>query len=334
MGSVPFESAAEVFTTSAQALPDRLSGIPDGETGNRGNFIRWQLSTLPTAIRQQRVGGPPQENVSKTFDYNFPDFKPTGYDDIAIQSFAIFKELQANGTIPSNVRFQVALPSPATVIRMYVVTEHCAQAETLYEKRLFEALRRIQNDIPAQQLVIQWDVPTEIGMLEYEAGRTREPFLAPYFKPVEAGILERWKRLASVVDADVEMGFHICYGDSGHEHFVQPEDMRLMVDLAKDIVRNVAPVHPVKYIHMPVLKGWTDARFFESLADLNLDGAKLFLGLVHSGDIEGTRKRIAAAQSVYGDVFGVATECGLGRTPPEEVSSILRILKTVTASGK
>lgn len=43
----------------------------------------------------------------------------------------------------------------------------------------------------------------------------------------------------------------------------------------------------------------------------------------------GTRKRIKAAQAVLPS-FGVATECGMGRTPNEELDSILQISEAVT----
>ena len=59
---------------------------------------------------------------------------------------------------------------------------------------------------------------------------------------------------------------------------------------------------------------------------LNLHAeTELFLGLVHDTDgVEGTQKRIEAAQKVI-DEFGVATECGFGRRPPETVPDLMHI---------
>ncbi len=58
---------------------------------------------------------------------------------------------------------------------------------------------------------------------------------------------------------------------------------------------------------------------------------RLSLGLVHYTDgVEGTRKRIEAAQRVVTD-FGVATECGLGRRPVETIPGLLRIHSEVAA---
>jgi hypothetical protein len=52
---------------------------------------------------------------------------------------------------------------------------------------------------------------------------------------------------------------------------------------------------------------------------------ELYLGLVHFTDgVEGTLKRIKAAQQCVAD-FGVATECGFGRRPPDSIPALLRI---------
>lgn len=60
------------------------------------------------------------------------------------------------------------------------------------------------------------------------------------------------------------------------------------------------------------------------------DKTRLYLGLVHANDLAGTQRRIEAATKVVGD-FGVATECGLGRTPQDEIDSILEIMRDVSA---
>ena len=68
-----------------------------------------------------------------------------------------------------------------------------------------------------------------------------------------------------------------------------------------------------------------DDAYFAPLAGLALKpGCELYLGLVHTtGGIAGTRRRIAAAEKVVQD-FGIATECGLARRPPETIPALLR----------
>jgi hypothetical protein len=82
----------------------------------------------------------------------------------------------------------------------------------------------------------------------------------------------------------------------------------------------------IGYLHMPVPVERNDDAYFAPLADLQLaPGAKLFLGLVHDTDgAAGTRKRMAVAEK-YARDFGIATECGFGRRPPDTIPNLLRV---------
>src|SRR5258705_10739780 len=84
---------------------------------------------------------------------------------------------------------------------------------------------------------------------------------------------------------------------------------------------------------MPVPRDRADEAYFAPLRDLHLQpGTELYLGLVHFSDGEaGTRRRIEAAQQA-GTEFGVATEGGFGRRPPETVADLLRIHAAGTAA--
>ena len=46
VGSVPLESAEEVFRKVLGALGPQLSRVPDGETGERRRWIYWQRTML------------------------------------------------------------------------------------------------------------------------------------------------------------------------------------------------------------------------------------------------------------------------------------------------
>ncbi|KAG9886653.1 hypothetical protein KCV05_g19341, partial [Aureobasidium melanogenum] len=128
------------------------------------------------------------------------------------------------------------------------------------------------------------------------------------------------------------MGFHFCYGDIGHQHFTQPKDMGFMVDMAKELLGQTK--RRVDYIHMPVPKDRDDVAYFASLKGLQAvrGDMDIYLGLVHTDDLEGTQRRIKAALEVLNG-FGVATECGWGRTSPEEIDSIVHILDAVSETN-
>jgi hypothetical protein len=81
---------------------------------------------------------------------------------------------------------------------------------------------------------------------------------------------------------------------------------------------------------MPVPKDRDDEAYFAPLNGLRLrDGAQLYLGLVHFGDgVEGATRRMKAASRFVKD-YGIATECGLGRRPPETIPALLALHRDV-----
>jgi len=131
-------------------------------------------------------------------------------------------------------------------------------------------------------------------------------------------------RLAAAIPADVELGFHLCYGDFGAKHAIEPKDAGKLVEISNALANTVA--HPIAYIHMPVPIARSDAAYFKPLADLKLAaGTTLYLGVVHGDGAQATRARIAAAGK-YAKDFGIATECGMARQrTPELVRKLLDV---------
>ena len=307
------------------ALSSRLRRISDGETGKRCNFVMFQRDVFNDS---PFVKGPfpPGSSSSKAPDIlpgpDAPPVKlsPVEYDDYAIAGYFRFCNLRAQGVIPKGVRFQVSLPTPINVLAL-VEPLWRAIVEPMYEKALLAALRRIQDHIPARDLAIQWDLAQEFAFLE---GAASTP---AWFTPVKEGILQRVLRLTDAVDDGVAMGFHLCYRDLGHRHFVEPRDTALLVEVGNAILKGAK--RSVDWIHLPVPKSRVDAAYFAPLEQLELADAELYLGLLHADDEDGTRERIKAATE-FVRIFGLATECGLGRSSLAELDSILEIAERVT----
>jgi hypothetical protein len=86
----------------------------------------------------------------------------------------------------------------------------------------------------------------------------------------------------------------------------------------------------VNWLHMPVPRDRHDDDYFAPLSDLSVgDDMEIYLGLVHFTDgVEGTRRRMAAADKVI-STYGIATECGFGRRPPETVRPLLDLHRII-----
>jgi hypothetical protein len=192
-------------------------------------------------------------------------------------------------------------------------------------RRLYGSLRKIQDTIPKYDLAIQWDAAREFAMIEGLEGLCQGK---PWFGPLKEGLEERFARLAASVDRGVEMGFLLCYGDKGHRHFVEPKDTGHLVEMA-NVISRVAPRN-VDWIHIPVPKNRTDEPYYAPLQELKLrKETKIYLGLAHPWDFDGTWKRIEMASKILNN-FGIASECGMGRTPKDEFEAVMDVLAKVS----
>jgi ubiquinone/menaquinone biosynthesis C-methylase UbiE len=329
VGSIPLASTDAVFRTVASALGDRLRRLPDGETGPRSDWIVWQLPIF-TAQRALDVVPPapdswrplPRVRLADGARADSVRFEALGYAEAALSSYRVFARLKRDGVIPVACRFQVSLPTPLAPVCAFVVPEHQEALEPLYEERLLAELRLIVDEIPHDQLAVQWDTTFEFGMLE--------GVFPVWFADVKGGILERLLRLSRQVPGDVELGYHLCYGDAQHRHFTEPADAGRLVEIANAL--SASPGRGLDWIHLPVPRGRTDDAYYEPLRELRLRAeTELYLGLIHHTDgLEGSARRMATAARFITD-FGVATECGWGRRSPATIDALLDIHRTLAA---
>lgn len=321
VGSVPLANSEQVFREASARLGTRLRRMPDGETGIRTNWIQWQfplLMEVPEFESADERPGPFGTRLQLRGDVNaerirFPEL---GYRAAAVESYDVFSHLKREGVIGADVRFQVCLPTPLAVIHIRFIPRDQEVVEQAYEHQLLEELDGMLDVIPPDELAIQWDTAVEFAILEG---------LLPSFLPnPEADIIERLVRLGSRVPVGVETGYHLCYGDVEHQHFVEPADTTKLVNVANGVCAGTT--RAVNWMHMPVPRGRQDEAYYAPLRDLRLQQeTEFYLGLVHLTDgTDGTNKRIAAAQAAVGD-FGVATECGFGRRPAETIPALLDV---------
>jgi len=243
---------------------------------------------------------------------------PLGYAAAARQSYAQFSRLKKDGVIPQSTRFQVALPTPLAVLDFFSRADQ-ARLGPLYEERMLDEMREIVAAIPAQDLAIQWDTAVEFAMLE---GIWPSPFGTP--EQAREPIVDLLVRIGNAVPSDVELGYHLCYGDAAHKHFVEPADTSQLAFIARGILRGVA--RPVNWLHFPVPRQRTDAAYFEPMRAVDIPSAtELYVGLLHLDSAANNQARIATAQRTLERTFGVATECGLGRSMPDTVPALLRL---------
>ena len=133
VGSVPMANAEEAFTKVSAALGPRLRRMPDGETGERLDWITWlepvfaQSPAMEQSDELFRVHatGVGRKRYHLKPGKTLADFRIDNlfYADIAKQSYATFKRLRDAGKIAPGTKFQVDLVPAHSVIWLFVVNE-------------------------------------------------------------------------------------------------------------------------------------------------------------------------------------------------------------------
>ena len=332
VGSVPLASAAEVFRATSEVLGAHLLRIPDGETGERSGWVRFQVALMranplmePKPAELAIGGGysPPVLQLRAGADPAELEFPRLGYADSALASYATFAELKAAGVIRPATRFQVSLPTPRGAL-MAVSPRDIEAVLPAYQAALMRELAEVCAAVPHTELAVQWDVAPEIGLLE-------GVFPAPFEGDPRTVVAPALVALGAEVPETVPMGYHLCYGDAGHKHFVEPRDTAVLVGLANRVAAGLS--RPLNWVHLPVPRDRDDAAYFAPLEDLRLaSDTELYLGLVHSTDgLAGSRRRLATASKFRAE-FGIGTECGFGRRDPETIPALLALHRDLLES--
>jgi methionine synthase II (cobalamin-independent) len=339
VGSIPLPDAASVFETLGTKFRDNVRRIPDGETGNRLGWLEWQepylarhpqLESVPSEGDWRNPTAPEQWKHRRWYrprqgvDVGSIDLGEIGYARNAIASYKDFISKKKAGEISRSVRMLVAVPSPFNLVNFHFAPEYRTEIEPVYEAALLAELQKIADAIPHSDLALQWDCAHD--MQAYDGARE------PWFPNAQEGIAERLSRIGDMVPAEIELGYHLCYGSFGGRHFVEPKDMGAMVSLINAVTAGIE--RPIQWVHMPVPMERSDNAYFAPLTTLRIQpGCRVYLGLIHDGDgVEGTLARIKVAERYLPD-FGIATECGFGRRDAASVRKLIDLHARLAAGG-
>jgi hypothetical protein len=343
-GSVNLADTESVMREIATRVPAGLRRIPDGEPGERGNWIFFQMqkflrspSLVPAGPMDAAVGDyeqMPQLQLADGIDPAQMVWPDLGYADAYLDSYATFAALRGQGVIPGDVRFQVQYPTPLASISAYVVPEQQQVLLGSYEEAMFADLDRLLAAIPHQDVAVQWDVAVEFAVLE----EAFAPGGAQAFDAITAALA----RCVDRVPAEVPAGLHLCYGDYGHQHFQQPQSLATQVRVLNTVA--AAAGRTVSFVSFTVPQYQRDASYFAPLADLAaVPGTELNFALVpyHPADqAPGTTAEQVrlidtglAASPGGSRAWGVSTECGMGRVDRDDIPVLLDLHREILTAG-
>jgi len=343
-GSVNLADAESVMREIVSRVPSGLRRIPDGETGDRGNWIFFQLQKflqLPWLVPARPADAPegayeelPQLRLADGVDAAAVSWPDLGYADAYLGSYAIFAALREEGVVPAGVRFQVEYPTPLASISGYIVPEQQQALLGSYERAMFADLDRLLAAIPGDDVAVQWDVAVEFGILE----EAFAPGGAQAFETIVAALV----CCIDQVPAEIPAWLHLCYGDYGHHHFKQPESLALQVRVLNAVT--AAAGRPVSFVSFTVPQYQREDSYFAPLAGLTAyPGTELNFALVPyhpaeqapgtSGDQVRLIDTALAASPGGGRDWGICTECGMGRAGRDEIPALLDLHRQIVVAG-
>ena len=332
VGSVPYDTAQDVFGSFGAKLGKFMMAIPDGEVGPRSHWIsRVHYQVLALHPDLEVVQRPALENGAdrhnprnagdswkfkvrdgvKEIRFGDPGWR-LGYARDAATSYFMFNTLREKGVIPKGPRFQVSMPMVNSVLPPRIFPD----MNDLYKVRpgFTEALKaetlKIVEKIPNKDLAIQWDCASELqDAYGNFPGLSADDAIERNIGQIEA--------ISPFIPEDVALGYHMCFGTLGGWPRFVPPDIGGAVRMANAFVAHSK--RRVDWVHIP-LPDRADEAFYAPLAELKPQGARVFLGLIHN--METLPQRLAVAKKFCPD-FGLAAYCGFGRIPQAELPGIL-----------
>lgn len=223
VGGLSAADAETAMCAAAGILGRHLRSLTDGETGERNQWIGWQMEKL-MALEGVAIGGM-RSSPSRVPEYaEFPTLsaapsvtelpeRATGYADAAEDSYPIFCRLRDEGAIPVEVKFQVSIPTPYATIIAFVRDEDQVRFFSVYEAALAAEVEAITRLIPASDLVIQYDVAIEVGVLAGSLASTAEVAQPDFVVDTLRRALDRRRTRRSPVLRRLQaQAFHRCRG--------------------------------------------------------------------------------------------------------------------------
>jgi hypothetical protein len=316
VGSLPGPTAAVAMATALDILGPFLRTLPDGETGERRN---WVISIIE-GLREH-----PDLELRKAGDWSDYDKTPImkirkgrtlygasmnfGHVDAVRDSFPEFEAAKSAAGRP-DLGFQEGVPGDADLAMFTLGPSGALRHRRPFTEATLAEIRDVAA-ITGPGTLFQIEVPVELVLLAKAPARVRPALARVLAKPITA--------LAAGAAPGTRFGVHLCLGDMNNRAFGTMDDVSPLVLLANAILRSWPAGRPLDLLHAPFSAAdqpaTTDAAFYAPLAELALPaGVRFAAGFAHESQSLADQ---LAVRSVIDDLLGrevaIAAACGLGR---------------------
>ncbi len=326
VGSLPGADPREAMNQAIDILGPHLVSLPDGETGERRN---WIISII------ESMADHPDLEVVKRGDWSDYDQTPRmrirkgrklyganldfGHIAAVRESWPVFTDLRETAGLPA-LTFQAGVPGDFDLAMFTLGPSGALRHRTPFTEATLAEIHGVLG-ITGGDVVFQIEVPVELVMVAKAPAPGRAAAAALAAKTVTG--------LADAAPPGTRFGVHLCLGDMNNRALGRMTDVAPLVALANAIAKGWPAGRGLEFIHAPFSAADhpapVDPEFYAPLGDLAVPGAvRLIAGFAHeSQSLDDQRRVLELIESGVGRQVDIASACGLGRRSFEAGRAVL-----------
>ncbi len=326
VGSLPGPTPLAAMTSAVDILGARLSSLPDGETGERRN---WVLSIV------EGLHDNPDLELRRSGDWSdydkIPQFKVRkgrtlyganldfGHVAAVTESFPDFQQVRAAAGLEDLV-FQEGVPGDFDLAMFSLGPAGALRHRRAFTEATLSEIRQV-SAITGPDTVFQVEVPAELVLLSKAPPPARAALAKVLARPTTG--------LAAGSPAGTRFAVHLCLGDMNNKPFGTLDDVSPLVLLSNAIVAGWPAGRPLDLIHAPFAAADqpapTDPAYYAPLSGLVVPpGTRFAAGFAHESQTVADQLTIRGLiEDQLGSEVTISAACGLGRRSEEDGRAVM-----------
>jgi hypothetical protein len=321
VGSIPLDSAEEAMTAALDRMGPDLRWLPDGETGERTNWILHIVESFRDHpdLQIKREGDWSDYDATPVFTIRnghtlTGDALDFGHVAVFEQHYPLFLKLrEQHGR--NDLGYQVGIPGDFDMALFTLGPVGAFRHRQPFTDATLRAIRTIHEQA-GSDVVFQIEVPAELVFVAKMPGPL-QPLMARF---LARGITS----LAARSPDGARFGVHLCLGDMNHRALGRMTDVAPLVHLSNAIAAGWPAGRPLEFVHAPFAAAIEPPvnrkAFYAPLRNLRLPaGVEFIAGFAHEDQPLAAQQALRDhLDTLLGTQVGIATACGLGRREREQ----------------